>query len=326
MNYPCKSMKVIQKIHRNISEKYFNVFYNTFAIYAVLFHKIFPSKGSNLIENRYDDVISTEKFEEIICYFKKRNFNFISPADIVKDEIDYNRNNLLITFDDGFKNNDYALEILEKHKIKGTFFISTQHIINGKSFWWDVILRERQKSGLKKADITGEIASLYTKTWIEQEDYLVRTFGTDSLYSDDELEKPMTPEELRQFSRSPYAEIGNHTDHHLNLTVYNEDEIIQSVKHASDQLQEITGKRPISLSYPYGFYNEKVISAVAKTDISVGITVDSGKTNFNQLKQNQGIYKIRRNHMISRLSIEEQCYHLYNGYSIAAQIKKKIKR
>ena len=54
----------------------------------------------------------------------KKNYNFIDPYVLKKSDLPKGKNNLLLTFDDGFKSNYiFAKTILKKLKIKGVFFI-----------------------------------------------------------------------------------------------------------------------------------------------------------------------------------------------------------
>lgn len=70
-------------------------------------------------------------FRKQIIYFK-RFFEIISPAqlnDFYLGKINYfEKPLLLITFDDGFKNNLYAAEILEEYNISAYFFIVPDYI------------------------------------------------------------------------------------------------------------------------------------------------------------------------------------------------------
>lgn len=50
------------------------------------------------------------------------------------------RNPILITFDDGYKDNfEVALPILKRHGVPAVFFIATYYIAHRRVFWWDRI-------------------------------------------------------------------------------------------------------------------------------------------------------------------------------------------
>lgn len=62
-------------------------------------------------------------------------------------------NPVLITFDDGYRDNhDVALPILQKHGVRAVFFVTTQFITERRLFWWDrasVLLRRTKKDVLE---------------------------------------------------------------------------------------------------------------------------------------------------------------------------------
>lgn len=101
----------------------------------------------NVYKNGTDGIISTEEFEKHMSYIKDKktfkmeelkNLNYKLP-----------KNSILVTFDDGYKNNyTEAFPILKKYGIKATIFINTKYIGNSKDYLnWDEI-REMYNSGL----------------------------------------------------------------------------------------------------------------------------------------------------------------------------------
>ena len=70
-------------------------------------------------------------FRKQICFLKK-NFEIISPDqlnDFYLGKLEYyNKPLMLITFDDGIKNNLYAAKILEEYLLKGYFFVVPEFV------------------------------------------------------------------------------------------------------------------------------------------------------------------------------------------------------
>ncbi len=65
------------------------------------------------------------QFEEQLMFYKKQ-FTIIDPAqlsDYYNGKLTSDKCHLLITFDDGLKNNLNAVEVMNKHKVKAFFFI-----------------------------------------------------------------------------------------------------------------------------------------------------------------------------------------------------------
>ncbi|WP_025270754.1 polysaccharide deacetylase family protein [Hippea sp. KM1] len=108
----------------------FLVRYNFFripkkGILVLLYHRIDESPTNTSLDKFS---ISPEEFEKQIAYLRKRGFISITPSQIdrIKDEKLYLKNNyVLITFDDGYKDNLNAAKILNRYGMKGLFFIST---------------------------------------------------------------------------------------------------------------------------------------------------------------------------------------------------------
>lgn len=115
------------------------------SIFALLlrfnFYRL-PKKGiSVLLYHRIDDSptnssldkfsISPSIFEKQIKYLKKKGYTSILPSEIeqLKKNRAWKKNRyVLITFDDGYKDNVKAAEILNNYSMKGLFFISTAYI------------------------------------------------------------------------------------------------------------------------------------------------------------------------------------------------------
>lgn len=108
------------------------------------FWKVFKyfEKNNLVVLNYHSTPIKfKDEFEKQILFLKK-HFNFLNPSEI--DDF-YNNSRsqvnskplLLITFDDGLKNNLHATEILDKYQIKALFFIVPDFVnsLNQKDFY-----------------------------------------------------------------------------------------------------------------------------------------------------------------------------------------------
>jgi peptidoglycan/xylan/chitin deacetylase (PgdA/CDA1 family) len=73
--------------------------------------------------------------------FLKKNYNFINPNQLNKNQFPKNKKNLLLTFDDGFKSNFiFANTVLKKLKIKAVFFVVAD-LINSNNYIKDRIIK-----------------------------------------------------------------------------------------------------------------------------------------------------------------------------------------
>ena len=77
--------------------------------------------------------VSQTKFEKQINFLRKNGYTFLGFSDLGKKT--YPEKSVLITFDDGYKNNLSALEFLISKKIKANMFLVYNAI--GKKNYWD---------------------------------------------------------------------------------------------------------------------------------------------------------------------------------------------
>ena len=200
----------------------------------------------------------------------------------------------MITFDDGYYNNQYALTVLKKYQIPAVFFISTNHVKYNKCFWWDVLYRERIKLGIPVKDIQRERKKLKSKTSEEIEKYLKDIFGEESLTPVGDIDRPFTPSELKDFSRDEFVFLGNHTSDHAILSNYSSNKIKSQILNAQNTINDITGITPIIISYPNGVYSNEIIKLSKEIGLKLGITVDNKKNYLPIDYQGDGCMRLGR--------------------------------
>lgn len=259
-----------------------------------LFHGLFRDKT----EYRKDflDIqqgVTVNHFETFIEYFLGQQYSFVRQDDILKG-LDPQKKHALITFDDGYYNNIYAIDILKKFQVPAIFFISTSHILEQKAFWWDVVSRERWKQGIGRGKIAQEQNFLKTKKNHEIEDYIIDQFGSKALKPICDVDRPLTIAELRNLSRQPFVEIGNHTSHHAILPNYSYDAARDEMLEAQNHLQEETGIKPIAVSYPNGSFSDGTIAAAKEAGFKIGLTTLEGKNYLPLNFQNDDVFCLKR--------------------------------
>ena len=74
---------------------------------------------------------------------------------VVHGERELEANSVLLTFDDGYRDNfEEAFKVLKSHDVSGTFFLPTAFVGTGRMPWWDTIAYIVKNS--KRAEITLE--------------------------------------------------------------------------------------------------------------------------------------------------------------------------
>lgn len=110
-------MSLIKKNLRNI----YSIFYNK--LFSQIIKKFYFKKPLRVLI--FHSIKDTEKFNRLIKALK-RNWHIITPNEffhLLDNNIEVSKPSLLITFDDGFKNNLKILSILDNYSISALFFI-----------------------------------------------------------------------------------------------------------------------------------------------------------------------------------------------------------
>jgi peptidoglycan/xylan/chitin deacetylase (PgdA/CDA1 family) len=107
-------------------------------LYIVGYHRL----SENISDKSVHVLAVTQKnFEDHVRYYKK-NFEIISLHEVhdVLQQSKLKKNYLVITFDDGYRDN-YTLgkDIFKKFEISPTIFLTANHIEQRRPFWTDVV-------------------------------------------------------------------------------------------------------------------------------------------------------------------------------------------
>jgi peptidoglycan/xylan/chitin deacetylase (PgdA/CDA1 family) len=258
---------------------------------SFLFHSLFRDERE--IDCGHLDPLqrtTVAQFRQFVEYYVEQGYRFITPADLVAGLAGDGRY-VMVTFDDGYYNNHLALPILEQFNVPATFFISTNHVRQNKSFWWDVVYRERLAQRGTPGDAYDEALAMKGLRTEEIESKLLERFGPRALTPRTEIDRPMTPAELREFSRHPLVHIGNHTTNHAILTNYTPNEIRAQLEECQSALTEMTGTTPISIAYPNGGHDDTVVRIAREVGLTVGVTVRPAK---NRLGPGSDLLRLNR--------------------------------
>ena len=229
-----------------------------------------------------------------------------------------------LTFDDGYFNNTRALPVLEEYEIPVTLFVSSGNVLENKGYWNDILQRELTARGKSEAEIEKVGFAFHHLTHHEIEEKLTSAFGADALTPKSDLDRPLKPDELKDMAAHRFVEIGNHTRHHAVLKNYSNEEALAEIVGAGDDLENITGERPLSFSYPVGYFDELSIRQVKNAGIKVGVTVDR-RRNSLPLSEDR-MLTLGRNVIWARSSIREQIASSAGTWSIFRTLRRIMKK
>jgi len=247
---------------------------------VILLHSVFRDERE--IERELIDPLehtTVDRLRRFIEYFLDHDYEFISPRDVLVG-LDPRKRWLLLTFDDGYANFLHVLPLLKEYDVPATLFPVTSNVRENRCFWWDVVYRLRRRQGLSPAKALQESAGLQALRDDEIDRRLVKQFGERSLRPQGDVDRPLTPDELRALAENPRVSIGNHTADHANLLNYPIEDVRRQVAEAQESLTEMTGKTPVAVSYPFGCVSGEVMETCRELGLKLGITTVS---RFNRI-------------------------------------------
>lgn len=103
----------------------------------------------------------------------------------------------------------------------------------------------------------------------------------------DKKEKMMSASQLREMAEQGF-EIGSHTLTHPHLTDMSDDDLKREIVDSKHKIEDIIGKEVVSFSYPYGDYDDRVLSAAIAAGYEYAVSTKLGVVGKT------GIYEIPR--------------------------------
>jgi len=234
--------------------------------------------GRFLLEKQCDELLKALSIE----------YNIISLDDFMKGNIEPNKLNILLTFDDGYLNNKtLLLPLLEEYQIPASFFVTTK---NSEPKWTDLFdiikvekipLYKLQESfpslnGFSLSEIKKWILVQDNKTTIEITE-LLKELAQPSLPKYKVFWELLDKENLIELNNSPLISIANHSVNHLSFINLSEDDVNQDLMDSVEFLEEIGTPYSKVFAYPFGHYNDKLIEFLESKNFTIQFSADGSK-------------------------------------------------
>jgi peptidoglycan/xylan/chitin deacetylase (PgdA/CDA1 family) len=249
--------------------------------------------------------LSPALFEAQIKFFTKK-YNIISLDDValcLKQQRAFPPNSVVLTFDDGYRDNYHAYQIMKKYGAHGTFYLAAGCIGEGENLWmFEVIylLSNTKHSGtelnvnsqnyyfplttsLHRSLAIRKITSIIKSNNLAIREAIreqLRVLGKDINDIDEESAKIMLTWEQVQEMSDNGMDIGGHTLTHLNLSNADPSDAQREIAECKKLIEEKTGKRVNHFSYPnggdYDYYNNSIIEMVKKAGYLTATTSNNG--------------------------------------------------
>lgn len=212
--------------------------------------------------------------------------NIVSLNDVFKDKnLDCNKLNIAITFDDGFECfSSTVAPILQKLSIPATFFVSSSAI------------------GL---------------TGIEAENFSHKNLKRSKVF------KFMSKDQLIELSQNTLFQIGGHTHSHIDLgRVYTKEELLIEINQDKKEIEEMIGKPVELFAYPFGGVAnicEESGEAIRKAGYKAAFTI---LPSF--WSEDDNLFFIGRDSLTLKESDSVWRAWLSGGYDVLSKVKNKL--
>lgn len=226
-------------------------------------------KRGNILETGY-----ANNFEKQIRFFNK-HFNFCYPEDFFAGKCD-KCINVLITFDDGYRDNyNIALPILKKHDAAAVFFITTNFIGSNNWLWHDRV---------RYLVVEGKINANEAENQLRK---MNQGFSVDEAFNDnintlfDKAPKRlmMNWSEVKHFSDNGFV-IGAHTANHKILSSVGKIEQQNEIQTSINDIKQNLKIETEHFAFPNGLNNQTTLDILEANNIKYAYTTKNG---FNQL-------------------------------------------
>ncbi len=202
-------------------------------------------------------------FEKHLEYLIKR-YNIISLDALVQAIVSQDWSNIpsksmVITIDDGYKENFALLNVIKKYKIPVTIYLSS-HVVNTKRRFWfeagfpDNTVLMRFSNQQRLAFLAKEVGFHPTKAY----------------------EEPQALNDEQIMEMSPFVDFQSHGRYHFPLGTCSDEESNLEIRESRVFLGEKLKKEIEHFSYPNGSYGEREITYLKNEGYVSSVTVDVG--------------------------------------------------
>jgi peptidoglycan/xylan/chitin deacetylase (PgdA/CDA1 family) len=222
--------------------------------------------------------------------------DFVAVDDVATSRKTLDKIRLLLTFDDGFRNNaEVVAPILRRYGVPATFFVCSRHATQGKYLWFAYfqalesyfparsltfrgtsfdMSAERRRSSVRAlvASLVGlrpHPSAMYDA--IERELPPLEDFVAPAVLRDRYEGMPI--DEVAALASDPLFAIGAHTVDHPLLTRCPPDEARRQLRENVDWIEQGTKRRCAGVAYPSGDYDAGVLRLVRELGLGRGFAV-----------------------------------------------------
>lgn len=284
------------------TQNFFLIFSGLVFLYRELIQR---NKVSVIFFHNWD----VETAEKAFKYFSKK-YNVINLNDYI--EILYSKGekklppkSLIVTIDDGYKENHDLLPIIKKYNIPVTIFLTAKIINTNRHFWFDSKHPKYSKDELKKNSNQKRL-ELLKEIGFEQEN---------------EFDEPVALNKEQIIEMKPLVNFQSHTLFHPILPNCSDSEANYEISESKRILEEEYGLNINSLAFPNGDFSDRDIRLAKQSGYKCCLTVCRGLND-----KNTDPFKLKRLAFKEQLENPNELIVRTSGIrEVFTQIKKSMK-
>jgi peptidoglycan/xylan/chitin deacetylase (PgdA/CDA1 family) len=207
-----------------------------------------------------------------------------------------------VLFDDGYKDNsEYAAPILKKYNCPASFYIVTDCINKNIPTWTYLLDHALQRTKiptisidhsqapgeLKKITLADKAMVKKIKPWMKKLANAHRVNVLNSILKQcNDIQSPqnkmMNWEDIRQLQQYGFH-IGSHSHTHPMLAALEDErDILDELNLSASTIKEKLGKAPLTISYPIGSFDERVMRLARQAGYKYGLAVEQKFYRYEQ--------------------------------------------
>jgi len=274
---------------------------------CLLFHAIMPGATTQASDSVLPALgLRIDDYREIFELFLKAGYIFVS-ADMLLSDMPDKGKFVHVTFDDGYFNNVQILPLLEEYNIPAHIFVATSNVLQNKKYWWDAVYQHMHLVGKNQAEIASSIESLKKQTHTQITNYLIKEYGVMVFSPCSDVDRPLTPDELKDLAKHSLITIGNHTRDHILVDRSDSELVLKQVTGAQEDLASIIGFPPYSFAFPNGNYNHRSLGLLEDNGFKLGFSCDFRSNHLRKDFKGRRKLRLGRFSFISSLELNMQC-------------------
>lgn len=247
-----------------------NIFARIYAYYLIksgcVKNAVEGIKSNKIILSIYFHNPTSKVFNECINWLTSNNFHFLLASDLIlisSGKLPFPQNGVIITVDDGWKDNiKNIVPLANLYNIPVTIFVTTDPVASGGGFWWSYI-----KKALKLKITQFTVADLKMMTNRKRKRILNDIKKVVSVDRE-----AMDKNQLIQIASSNNIHIGSHTNTHPILPNCTDQEAEFEIKYPRTIIESWIHKPVISFAYPNGDFSDRDVELVKKAGYQIAFS------------------------------------------------------